>query len=564
MAKKKRDEEEIQATAAELPLDPPQDAIETVKGWQKKGIMLYRAGRWTDPLTDITEKIVVGKCTVCGKNHNFEYSNWKGGCSCSWAAEQAPFSFIDPMDHCAKATNNDLLCPSCGAEVTAVHISAFKQYYTIDFTNFMTAKVIRGHYVFLGWALQKRCDKEGAVDYILRKMDAMTVIGKSPVRFTGYINCSFNQISYKDEWIARPHYFSDYYDWSLSETIGLNEMDTVGTEIEKSAAVEFLLSLGENVPLAAYLKLWTKYPNVENLVRSGRVKFVNKLIRSGTYLSGWYVQHNSFDIQRAAEHVDFKKVKPHEILGLPKEDVAIADELTIRQLRLYRNVLKREKIKLTYNDIQSAVSLGLEDLAALSEKFNQPIMRIMRYLNKQKQRASFLDDYWRMARAVYNGIPNELMYPKDLKKLHDRVQTIYTTTKNDLFDRNIQIFAKELAVYSFEDPETGLCIRPCRNQKELIAEGKALSHCVASYAEAYATRQTSIFFIRKICQKRKSYYTLEYRDGSVRQNQGKSHISRTEEVKLFEEKWLQHIKEIQLKEKKDARNNRSKAKRASA
>ena len=169
MARQKRDEEEIQATAAELPLEPSGRVIVRVKGRQKKGIMLYRAGRWTDPLTEITEKIVVGKCTVCGENHNFDYSDWKGGCSCSWEAERAPFGFIDPMDYCAKATHDDLLCPSCGSAVTAVHIGAFKKYYTIDFTHFMTASVVRGHYVFLGWALQKRCDKEGAVDYSLKK-----------------------------------------------------------------------------------------------------------------------------------------------------------------------------------------------------------------------------------------------------------------------------------------------------------------------------------------------------------------------------------------------------------
>ena len=560
MARQKRDEEEIQATAAELPLEPSGRVIVRVKGRQKKGIMLYRAGRWTDPLTEITEKIVVGKCTVCGENHNFDYSDWKGGCSCSWEAERAPFGFIDPMDYCAKATHDDLLCPSCGSAVTAVHIGAFKKYYTIDFTHFMTASVVRGHYVFLGWALQKRCNKEGAVDYSLKKMDAMTVIGRCPVRFTGYV--TGYGMSYKDEWLVRPNYFSDYYTWDASETIGLNEADTVGTEIEKSAVVEFLHSLGERVPIAAYLKTWAKYPNIENLVRSGRVKFVKTLIDSGSYVSSLYRSKCSFDVERVAEHVDFKKVKPHEILGVPKEDIAIVDKLTTTELKLYRSVWQHEKIKLSYQDIKDAEIHGIKDLMSVSKEFQQPIMRIMRYLNKKRERASFLEDYWRMARAVYNGIPDELWYPKDLKALHDRVQKIYTTQKNELFDRNIQVFAEELSVYSFEDAETGLCIRPCRNQKELIAEGKALSHCVASYAEAYATRKTSIFFIRKISQKRKSYYTLEYRDGEVRQNQGKGHASRTEEVMAFEEKWLEFIKSKEIK--KNAGNGRSKKQCAGA
>lgn len=553
----KRDVEEMNATAQELPLSPPQDVIDRVKEWQVPGVMLYRAGYWTDPLTGLKEKMVIGKCTSCGETHHFEYLTYKGGCSYSWAAEQAPFSFIDPADNCSKATNDSCICPSCGEGIKAVHIGAFKRIYAIEYTDFYTAAVVRGHYVFLRWQLEKYCDKEGNVDYVLHKTDGMTVIGRSPVRFTGYSTWYYNR-SYKEKWLARPTYFSDYNDMNPLCAIDIKEEDTVGTELEKSDAVEFLIKSSKPVPLASYLKFWAKYPSVENLIRSGRRDFVKRVIDKATYQSGWYVVRDTFDVKKVMEYANFKKVKPHEILGVDKKDVALADSLELYQFNLYRKVWQREKVKLTPEEICRATGLGVKDIIQCSMDFEQPITKILRYMKKQQgQNASILHDYWRITKAVYSGaIPTELLYPKELKKSHDRIQKVYKTAQNEILDKNIQAYAQVLARFSFEDEETGLCIRPCMNQKELIAEGKALSHCVASYAESVAKRETSIFFIRKMTKKNIPFYTLEYKDGRIRQDHGKNNKLQTEEVFLFEKKWLEFIKSKEIK--KNAGNSRSK------
>lgn len=544
--------------ASSLPKMPNFDVIEQVKKKLRMGVMLYRAGWVVDPITEMKEKVVLGTCTACGDNHCFGYTHATGGCHNSWGGRVAPFGYIDSIYGDVKVSHNCCLCPMCGAELEALHISAFKERYLIDSNEFLTAAVVKGHYVFLGWRLDKYCNKEGAVEYVVRKVDAMTVIGKRAVRFSGYQKTGFfgSGTLWCDEWIARPNYFSDYYTWDYEDAYGIDERETVGTEIEKSGAIVFLLKKETRVPLAAYLKLWAKYPNVENLVRSGRVHFVGKLISASEYTAGWYIARTIFEVTTAKKYVNFKKTKPHEMLGVEKCDVELADKYTIDMFSFFRTVWQREGVRLSSEELGSALSFGLRNTIEVSEEFGQPITRIVRYLQKQRAyrpnadviRATYLRDYWDMTKIVYDEITNSLLYPKNLIAQHDQIQNVYMAKQKELFNKEIKRYAEELEPYIFEDEETGLMIRPCRSQTELIKEGKALAHCVARYAEDVAKRKTSIFFIRKIAEPNKSFFTLEYKNGVVNQNRGLKNCGRTEEVALFEEKWLKFLrdnKEIQ-------------------
>ena len=115
-----------------LPDLPPENVIEDVKKRLKQGVMLYRAGYIVDPMTELKEKCVRTVCTACGTEHRFEYSSYGGGCHSGYGANAAPFGFIEPTFNEPKVSQDDLLCPTCGAELTALHIGAFKREYLID------------------------------------------------------------------------------------------------------------------------------------------------------------------------------------------------------------------------------------------------------------------------------------------------------------------------------------------------------------------------------------------------------------------------------------------------
>ena len=278
MAKVKRDEAEIAATCAELPDMPPDNVIAHVKeNLLKPGVLVYRSAWHTDPLTGMKEDAVHVKCTHCGGETYLEKVRGGGGCWHNYGGDA--FGFIDPADNAEKYSGSVCICPKCGVGMEAVHISKIgASGRAISVCDFMTASIIRSHYVFIGWRITKMCDKEGNAYHDIYKMDAMTVIGKSPVRFSGYSIGGYNCMCFKDEWFVRPQYFTDYSTIDYTHTFGLSDKDTAGTELEKSGAVEFVEKAFYRVPLAAYLKLWARYPSAENLVRSGRGAYLKQVI----------------------------------------------------------------------------------------------------------------------------------------------------------------------------------------------------------------------------------------------------------------------------------------------
>ena len=187
----------------------------------------------------------------------------------------------------------------------------------------------------------------------------------------------------------------------------------------------------------------------------------------------------------------------------------------------------------------------------------------MNYLEKRKNSfgtPSNLADYWRMTENVYGEIPPEMAYPKDLKKMHDRMMLLQKEKTERETDEKIRRFAKDLEWMSFSDPELGLEIHPCGSQEEIIKEGKILGHCVATYAQRVAARETSILMIRETKEPDMPFFTLEYKGGSVIQNRGNKNRDRTKEVRIFEEKWLAYIR----REGKKHGNDRAEKQRAGA
>lgn len=74
---------------------------------------------------------------------------------------------------------------------------------------------------------------------------------------------------------------------------------------------------------------------------------------------------------------------------------------------------------------------------------------------------------------------------------------------------------------------------------EIIDEGRELKHCVGSYVSNVVDGSTSIFFIRKISEKEKPFFTLELKDGVVRQVHGKCNCgtSTVDDLDDFVTKW---------------------------
>lgn len=100
----------------------------------------------------------------------------------------------------------------------------------------------------------------------------------------------------------------------------------------------------------------------------------------------------------------------------------------------------------------------------------------------------------------------------------------------------------------------GLMIRLPVNGDEIVAEGKALHHCVGGYVERMANGKTAILFIRRIDEPDTPFFTLEWLNGKVQQcktlNNGD--YTKNAEVNAFIDKWVKTVASKGGKKKKQA------------
>ena len=556
MARAKRDEAEIQATAEALPLKPLAEVVEQAKERCGKDMLIYKASWWTDPLTGMKEKTALVHCTSCGEEAHlgrWDYPN--AGCRYAYSSDK--IGFIDPADNNAKGSYDTCVCPCCGKGVEAIHVSRIhsENKHIIASFVFMTLHSVRGHFVLLTWKLFKKCDKYGNVRFELCRRDGVAVIKGVPVWFTGYVNGGmFGGISWCSKWIARPKFACDIEDWDKDEILHFDPHILWKSDGEKTALDVFIKECGNGMPIAAYVAAWAKYPQIENLVRSGYSLFVRRLLDACISSSGsYYSTKRCFSVMGIKNVIDVKKVKPHEMLRLEKQDMFLINILSLSELALYATVWQKKKQKLSIAQLRAADRWGLVSVKELIDKYAPPYQKVLGYLESQAKKkrrgvsvsitAGYLKDYWDMVKQVYDGyLPQELMYPKDIRKAHDEIMLRVKEKADKKLNEEIAAYSKKMSVYSFADEELGLFIRPISNQEELIKEGKFLHHCVASYAQSFASRRTCIFAIRKISKPNNPFFTLEYKDGQVNQNRGMRNCNRTKEVTLFEEKWLNFIK----------------------
>lgn len=136
--------------------------------------------------------------------------------------------------------------------------------------------------------------------------------------------------------------------------------------------------------------------------------------------------------------------------------------------------------------------------------------------------------------ADYIGLREELgydmtnsvfVYPKNLKKSHDRMVKEKNDRKNKLRIKEVtgkfvEIPKKYKALnrkYGFES--SGYIIRPAKDAAEIVREGWALHHCVGgdNYLRKHNDGKTAILFMRSAKTPDKAYVTIEVQEGIILQ-----------------------------------------------
>ena len=540
--------DELERIGGLIPLEPTEDRLEDLLkiGALNKEVLIYRVAFRN--VEESQKKVVECFCSHCKKTFDAEYV--KSDC-CNDMYSRAPFVF----KHSEYGNTNiisgmDTLCPLCASGVRAYHIGSFQNHLYVDSVNFVTFEKVENYLFQILWRYEKNVSKENEIKYFLYKYAAQANIEGKWVHWVGGVNY-FGSWGWLPKWEIKKKFYdriSDDNPYTFIPTSDLIE----NTNARNSALDKFLRVKNSSGCAHGYLKMWHKYPNVENLVVQGAGKYLCTLIDSLTTGKGYYYNSRiAIDVRKAKEFINFKKVKPHEMLGVEKAEFKVLKEYSFKGFEFYKKIGLLYKIKLPAELVEVAEECGPGEILDLIEYckelygFKLPIVRFLNYMKKQKVKSLFyVRDYWKYCISLYKEVPENIRYPKNIVEAHDKMMNLKKEKESRILSEKISKIAKEKQVLCFEDSETHLLIRPVASHQELIEEGKKLNHCVASYAKDVAEGKTMILFIRDTEKPDEPYFTLEFKNNKVRQNRGRYNCEREERVVLFEKKWLEYLKTL--------------------
>jgi hypothetical protein len=279
--------------------------------------------------------------------------------------------------------------------------------------------------------------------------------------------------------------------------------------------------------IISYLKLYTKYPQTEYLLKLGLHSLhdsvmVLKLIGKDRHFCNWLISHKD------------------EIVNNNYYVVAIITAYTtnkpIKQIQVVAEAKKKMKSD--------------SSLQPIRELFHRDMERFLSYIEKQQISANTYLDYLNACNYLNldMGIPKN-RYPHDFNRWHDiRIQQYHTAQamadekqRAELYNQFAMVAEKYLSLQ-----KQGLyAVFIAKSPAELIREGRELNHCVGqmNYDQKMARGETLIFFIRSVSQPDTPFVTVEYSPKSkkVLQCYGNKNTTPNETVLDFVNKvWLPH------------------------
>lgn len=547
--------EEIDYTKI-LPENPPEGMIEWLQsqGEFASNYIIYKAAYVTNPLTEQKEKMVECKCTACGDTFYQQYV--APDCCCGYAS--APFGFFNELLRETVISSQITMCPYCGAEVKACHTSAIRHGIKVNQVYPVSVHMIDGKLALLGWCLYKFIDKSGNTRIVSNMYEGYVFDGRKTIRLVGY-NKMLSTLSFLPHWHQLKR-CSDVWGVHNNEyTFPWDAEILNGTAFENCKLDMYMQ--GEDTYPVTYMRLWQRHKNIENLVVQGAAKILNDLISKSGHPSGYYGQSQTISMQVSG--IDWKQARPAQMLGLNKEEfkAAVRNNWGLTDLKFY---LQAKEYGIKIDDVAQCKKLGYGSVKELFWSCPS-VMRAIRYLIKQSEKypdnsdkinIRFMFDYWDVVTDNGADINNDrIRYPQNLVRAHD---TELRKKKWKTDKKLIKMFKdryKQLSKFCYSNGT--LEIHPAKNENEMILEGKLLEHCVGGYANRHANGETAIFFIRKCAEPKEPYFTLELDETSlkVRQNRGYKNCARSQDVIDFEKEWLEYIKKVDKKEKKNGKSD---------
>ena len=403
-------------------------------------------------------------------------------------------------------------CPFCGNSAEVVYAGKMrglckKMYQSVQVVVFhaesggwlsAVAVCATKNYAGMEWNTQVQFDRYAA--YLFRPGCALQRVYKYE-----YVNGAVQLVWVNAATIDEPfrggmHDWWTGYDHRNYIEIGLEEC-LKHTDMRYSAADLFVCDKESDFGLMRYLGEYCHRPQLEMLNKLGLDDILRELIycrRSNSRLINW----------KATDLPGFLRLdKRHSKLFMQLKRKTI-QELEIVQILQQENIGVQDETEV----LEFLNRMQLDTVLRLREAIGSyPFMKVLRYLMKHENTDAVLlwIDYIQMAKDLEYDLSEDTVFlPKDLKARHDAAAQTIKLKRNEILMKKYKRRYKKLCqMYEFTDGEFTIVVPATMD--DIIAEGRAMHHCVGNYANRHANGETTILFLRKNEQPDQPYGTIE-------------------------------------------------------
>lgn len=316
-------------------------------------------------------------------------------------------------------------------------------------------------------------------------------------------------------------------------------------ELKKGTSLQYAEQgfFHKNRDFLSEITAWVRYPIIEKLFKTGYITIAQSIAYAPMSYEGMDPREESLkDFFRVPVSV-LKNVSP------TAEELSVRDAQRIQ--RFYSMGYDAEKIKL---------ALAAEITADEAQKVTKysSLQKVCRYIIEQnnqsrdryKNSATDYTDYIHQLELLEENMKDKhILFPKNLAEAHrimnERIRREQDKVEKNRIKKQDEEFAAKMQEYTYlnyADKKAGLTVIVPSSASQLKAEGKKLHHCVGGYINRVVSGQTLILFVRKTAAPSESFYTLEYKDGKIKQCRTKYNKDYRENAKVtsFVDKWLRY------------------------
>ena len=260
--------------------------------------------------------------------------------------------------------------------------------------------------------------------------------------------------------------------------------------------------------LMKYLCLYVRYPNAEMLLKAGLGRYVIEAVEEPRQ-SGMHKRYFNWSACRPSEF--FKGITPQQARQILDYNIEVSKVIEYIQLTKSGLGITVEQ----FVRIQREFSMPSRFFELLRMPYGISYKRAYNYIKKQEAEhgqnrmlTQWYDYIKDSEKLEYDLSVHSVLFPKDLPNAHAETIKILNAVRTEKEIKEMAALTNKLK-HRYEFEYNDYIIKVPESMREIIAEGKALAHCVGGYAERHAKGQCLILFLRRRSEPDKPYFTIE-------------------------------------------------------